>query len=161
MGQFPTSFYGTHLSLTKVCSALAMLQTRLGSHLITSVVLAKGKASTLVYSRPGSKTSYRYIKSCGGIFIYIYIHMIYKHIRIYIYISDITYTSMLTSWHVSVTACNDVKHFIPLPTKTTTTTPTLHRSGRFMACTGGWDWAPYSYTQTANSGNVRMMTHND
>eukprot|EP00038_Savillea_parva_P004143 m.134586 g.134586 ORF g.134586 m.134586 type:complete len:1103 (-) comp11390_c0_seq3:144-3452(-) len=25
--------------------------------------------------------------------------------------------------------------------------------GRFMACTGGWDWAPYSYTITNSSGN--------
>jgi beta-mannosidase len=24
--------------------------------------------------------------------------------------------------------------------------------GRFMACTGGWDWAPYSYTSTNSSG---------
>jgi beta-mannosidase len=24
--------------------------------------------------------------------------------------------------------------------------------GRFMACTGGWDWAPYSYTTTNSSG---------
>jgi beta-mannosidase len=26
--------------------------------------------------------------------------------------------------------------------------------GRFMACTGGWDWAPYSYTSTNSSGNT-------
>ena len=26
--------------------------------------------------------------------------------------------------------------------------------GRFMACTGGWDWAPYSYTDTNSSGST-------
>jgi hypothetical protein len=26
--------------------------------------------------------------------------------------------------------------------------------GRFMACTGGWDWAPFSYTTTNSSGNT-------
>ena len=26
--------------------------------------------------------------------------------------------------------------------------------GRFMACTGGWDWAPYSASTTKNSGNA-------
>ena len=26
--------------------------------------------------------------------------------------------------------------------------------GRFMACTGGWDWAPYSYTSTNSSGET-------
>ena len=26
--------------------------------------------------------------------------------------------------------------------------------GRFMACTGGWDWAPYSHTSTNSSGNT-------
>ena len=25
--------------------------------------------------------------------------------------------------------------------------------GRFMACTGGWDWAPYSYTNSTSGGN--------
>lgn len=37
--------------------------------------------------------------------------------------------------------------------------PSLTVDGRFMACTGGWDWAPYSdQTQSANPGNAHVLS---
>jgi hypothetical protein len=34
----------------------------------------------------------------------------------------------------------------------------IAEDGRFMACTGGWDWAPYSYTLTKSSATAKHNT---
>lgn len=59
-----------------------------------------------------------------------------------------------------------LRYSIPLTSSTVRLLPGQHANrldvtfgdvaedGRFMACSGGWDWAPYSYTSTNSSGST-------